>query len=231
MEERVLPTPDKNIVCAAPDIPILDFYQEYYDSVYVMLHPFIKITAPDKIVFKSGNWPEKEQLNKYTEKLSWSEILDISGLETIKRLDVALRTSIGGLKKQLENQEDAEILQTVSEMHYLIEPAEGRFHELLIDDMMKALEYLGHDQVLIGDEFGEEKNLVSTHDVIENKVNPGPDRRNLYTHKNEILFTIHWDSFFTMLCSDRQTIEKILEKYPFEGFFCDKTTEIYWSVQ
>ena len=231
MKERILPAPDKNIVCADADIPILDFYQEYYDSVYIMLHPFIKITAPDKMEFKPGNWPKKEQLTKYTEKLSWKEFLELSGLKTIKRLDVALRTSIGGLKKQVENKEDADLLQTISESHNLIEPAEGRFHELLIDDMMRALQHLGHDWVFIGDEFGEERKLEYIQDIIDNKVKPGTAMRNWYTHKNEALFTVHWDSHFTLLCSDRQTINKILEMYPLEGFFCDNTTEIYWSVQ
>ena len=56
-------------------------------------------------------------------------------------------------------------------------------------------------------------------------------RENWYTNKNEILYTSHWDSHFTLLCSDKKTIESILSKHPFEGFYCDIKTEIYWSCQ
>jgi hypothetical protein len=52
-----------------------------------------------------------------------------------------------------------------------------------------------------------------------------------YTNHNEILYATHWDSHFTMLCSDRKTVDSILAKHPFEGFFCDERTEIYWSLQ
>ena len=231
MKTRILPAPDRNIVCAAVDIPILDFYRDYYDSVYVILHPFIKVTALNKIDFNKGNWPTKAQITKHTEKLNWKEFIEISGLGNIKRLDVALRTSIGGLKKQYENKEDAKILEETSNKSKLIAPTEGYFHELLIDDMMSALQHLGHDWIFIGDEFGQERKLEYIQDIIDNKITPEDDMRNWYTHKNEVLYSTHWDSHFTLLCSDRQTINKILDKYPFEGFFCEKDTEIYWSVK
>lgn len=52
-----------------------------------------------------------------------------------------------------------------------------------------------------------------------------------FTHDNELLVTTHWDSHFSMLCSDKETIERIVKHCDLEGFYCDDQTEIYWSVR
>lgn len=109
-------------------------------------------------------------------------------------------------------------------------PPEGNFSELLLDNMLGVAMELGHDWIYLGDEFGWERKLEYIHDIIENKVNANFHHESWYTPKNEILYTTHWDSHFTLLCSDKQTVEKILSKYPFEGFYCSEKTEIYWSL-
>lgn len=70
---------------------ILEFYKGYYDCVYIILHPFIKITHPDKIIFSKEKYPTKEDFVSYTEKVSWREFLQLSGLGNLNQLDIALR--------------------------------------------------------------------------------------------------------------------------------------------
>ena len=53
----------------------------------------------------------------------------------------------------------------------------------------------------------------------------------MFTHDNELLVTTHWDSHFSMLCSDKETIERIVKCCDLEGFYCDNKTEIYWSLR
>ncbi|HLU22101.1 MAG TPA: hypothetical protein VKZ77_06415, partial [Bacillaceae bacterium] len=56
------------------------------------------------------------------------------------------------------------------------------------------------------------------------------DGKNLFTHDNSILITTHWDSHFSLLCSDRQTLKHLVTTCNLEGFYCTEATEIYWSL-
>ena len=47
------------------------------------------------------------------------------------------------------------------------------------------------------------------------------DRYNLFTHHNELLNTTHWDNHFSMLYSDKETIERVRKHCNLEGFYCN----------
>jgi len=229
-ETRPMANIAKNIVPPQPDQSILEFYRGYYDCVYIILHPFIKVIHPGKLKFSEENWPTKEDYVKYSEKLLWNEFLNLSGLGDINRLDIALRNSIGGLVAKHVNKDDVNILGKTIEINNLFEPGEGNFSPLLIDDLLKALIDLGHQWIYIGDEHGFERRMEYIPDIIDNKVQVNFHHESWYTMMNEVLITTHWDSHFTFLCSDRKTINAILKKYPFEGFYCTPETQVYWSI-
>lgn len=96
--------------------------------------------------------------------------------------------------------------------------------------MLKSLMALGHEWIYVGDEHGFERRIEFIQDIIDNKVQVNFFHESWYTTMNEILLTTHWDSHFTFLCSDKETIETILKEYPFEGFYCKPDTKIYWSI-
>jgi hypothetical protein len=217
-----------NITPPLPDKPILDYYKGYYDCVYIILHPFI--TASDNVEFSEEKWPTKEDYVKHTKKVSWTEFLKISRLGDLNRLDIALRNSILGLIEKHKNEEDLNIIKNITEENKLMEPGEGNFSPLLIDDMLNALINIGHEWIYIGDEHGFERRIEYIQDIIDNKVQVNFRHESWYTTMNEILYTTHWDSHFTFLCSDKQTVGNILKKFPFEGFYCNPDTEVYWSI-
>lgn len=232
---RTYPDVSCNTISPSDDIPLLEFYNGYYDCVYVMLHPFVKITHPEQIDFErkwpaKQGWPTKGEITKFTKKVSWTEILKLSDFKDIHQLDIALRTMIGGLNDRNENKQDADKLTTILSDHQMIMPGEGLFSDSLIDDMLKAAQSVGHEWIFIGDEFGHERKLEFSHDIIDNKLNEDYYRKNWYTPQNEILFTTHWDSHFTLLCSDQATVKTIIDKYSFEGFYCKPYTQVYWSI-
>jgi len=207
-----------NCICVSPDnIPIMEFYKGYFNSVYIILSPFYKKDGADKII----------------QTIGWNDMLEFSGFKDIKQLDIALRNSILGLNERWKNTKDAEHLQKICETYDLWAPSEGYFPDTLRADMLNSLKEQGHNYMFIADEYGFERKLEYIQDAIEGKddisLQWGP-QRNWYTTRNEILYTTHWDSHFTLLCSDRKTIESILNKHEFEGFFCDEHTEIYWSL-
>lgn len=208
---------EHNSICAYPDVPILDFYKGYFDSVYIILHPFVSV--------------DEQKVDK---QVTWKQFIELAGFNNINKLDIALRNYIRGLNTTWENEADVNILKSTCETHKLRIPCEGRFQDILEHDMLVSLQEQGHDYVFVADEHGFERKVIYIQDLIEKKDKVEfsyAGHENWYTNKHEILYTTHWDSHFTLLCSARETIKTILDKHPFEGFYCDSKTEIYWSLK
>lgn len=207
-----------NCICAYADMPILDFYKGYFDTVYIMLHPFYQTDEKGNIM----------------RIVTWHEFLSLAGFKDINQLDIALRNVIRGLVKKWEHEQDVETLKRTCNIHNLMIPSEGEFQLAYQKQMLGSLQELGHHYMFVSDEFGFERKVVYIQDFIDGKDEVKLEyggHHSWYTNHNEILYTSHWDSHFTMLCSDRKAVERILAKHPFEGFYCDEFTEIYWSLQ
>jgi len=231
MSERILPQPQNNQVCPPDDYSIRKFYSGYFESSYIIFHPFFKVTKPDQIDFNAESYPSKEKMIECCEKIKWSEFLKMSKIKDYKELDIALRNSIHGLNKKYKNDESSNKLENALEQHKIHQPNEGLFEELLLDDMMKALLHLDFKWVFLADEFGTERKLTFIEDIIDNKTQVTNLHRNIYTPKSEVLYSVHWDSHFTLMSSTKNNIKKIIDLFDFEGFYCDEKTEIYWSVE
>nr|WP_262370598.1 DUF2711 domain-containing protein [Sutcliffiella horikoshii] len=161
--------------------------------------------------------------------VTWKEFLVLSGMKSFEELDIGLRTRILGLKKEYENKEFKEIINTVIEKENLLPPTEGMLPELLINNLLGAIKKEKYDWIWVGDEFGTERKLEYIDDLIDQDTLA---RHNLFTHDNSILITTHWDSHFSMICSDdKKKIDRIIERCNLEGFYSDDYTEIYWSVR
>lgn len=230
-ETRVLPEPHKYAVCASEDMPLKHFYKGIYDEIFVFYHPFIKPISIDYELFEPETYPSKNDIIEKCEMVSWKQFLSMSGIENYSDLDIGLRTRILGLKKQFVNEETSKKIQDTCEKHQLIAPMEGFFPEFLMNKVLLSIKQEGHDWIWAGDEFCTERKLEYIDDLINDKNALRNQHLNLFTHSNEILLTTHWDSHFSMLCSDRDTINKIVNFANLEGFFCDGKTEIYWSLR
>jgi len=160
MSERILPQPQNNQVCPPDDYSIRKFYSGYFESSYIIFHPFFKVTKPDQIDFNAESYPSKEKMIECCEKIKWSEFLKMSKIKDYKELDIALRNSIHGLNKKYKNDESSNKLENALEQHKIHQPNEGLFEELLLDDMMKALLHLDFKWVFLADEFGTERKLT-----------------------------------------------------------------------
>ncbi|MBM7704337.1 DUF2711 family protein [Metabacillus iocasae] len=227
--KRVLPEPHRYAVCAYEDVPIKEFYKGVFNEVFIFFHPFIKPVTIDLELFCAETYPDKFQLINHCERVRWNEFLALSGMKSYEELDIGLRTRILGLHKKYEDQKLKEIIHTVSEKHQLVPPLEGILPTILINTLLEAVKKEKDDWIWVGDEFGTERKLEYIDDLINQDTLA---RHNLFTHDHSMLITTHWDSHFSMICSDdKGKINRIIKACNLDGFYCDDRTEIYWSVQ
>ena len=177
--------------------------------------------------FCPSKWPEKHEIINGCDSISWQEILKLSGLNSLSDIDVGLRTSIGGLKKELSNEQFSKKLAELEDQN-IIHPQEGDIPPLLENRLLKTIKKLGHNWLWVGDEFSTERKLHWIDDLVEN--DEIPSHGCIFAHDHSLLVTTHWDSHCSFLCSSKENIKKILSLESFEGFYCTQKTEVYWGA-
>jgi hypothetical protein len=233
MQRKILPEPHHYAVCAFDDIPIKEFYKKYYNDIYICLHPFLLLrNTDDNILFSSPeNYPNKNSIILKCKKIFWNDIIKYTGLDTWDEIDIALRTMIGGLNSRFAREDLAKTLMKKIEENNIVPPDAGRMSDILYNDLLNSLKDIGHQWLWVGDEFCTERKLFFIDDLIENNEMLSFDNKIMFTYNHEILFATHWDSFFTLICGEKNYIDKSISKYHLEGFYCNEETKIYWSCQ
>lgn len=231
MAERILPPPDAFATCPT-DGKILEYYAGAFEAVFVLLHPFIKTVSIGEEQFVPATDPGHPKIVSHCASVSWGEVASKAGLPSIAAVDIGLRTMIRGLKAEYSNQEYADKIESLAASQQVLPPPEGFFSDLLHDKVLQAIQGLGYEWVWVGDEFGTEWKLYWIEDV------KGPDAEatarhhcNVFTPDKALLWTTHWDSHFSFLCSSKSNLAAIQETNQFEGFYCTLLTEVYWSVR
>jgi hypothetical protein len=144
--------------------------------------------------------------------------MERTGLPSVAAVDVGLRTSILGLKEEFSNREYAAKLEALVESNKILLPDEGRFSDLLHDQVLSSTQLLGYEWVWVGDEFGTERKLYWIDDLKNQESGPTVGHCNVFTPNKALLWATHWDSHFSFLCSSERNLNAILKAYHFEGF-------------
>jgi hypothetical protein len=226
---RVLPEPHRYAICSPDDTPIKEFYKGHFEEVFVFYHPFIKPLTMDYDLFNPDTYPSRNEIRNSCEKVTWKQFLTLSGIESYKQLDIGLRTNILGLKEEYQDINSGRLIEKTCREKFIAVPNEGLFPEFIMNDLLRIIKIIGHEWLWFGDEFCTERKLEYIDDLINdnNMLNQG---KNLFTHDNSILIATHWDSHFSLLCSDKYTVEQLVNSCELEGFYCNEKTEIYWSL-
>lgn len=229
MTNRVFPPPDVYASCPQ-DGRILEYYVGVFDWVYVMLNPFIKPVTLSIDRFTSESYPTRREIQEGCKRVAWSEILRKTQLKNISAVDVGLRTSIGGLRKEFEDNESAKRLLDLESEDHLLLPPEGEHPDLLHDSVLKWLKEIGYDCVWVGDEFCSKRKLHLIDDLLSEHEPTIRGHANVFTPDKRLLWTVHWDSHCTFLCGTPEHPAKNSVEAKFEGFFCREGTHVYWGL-
>lgn len=226
MTENSKPERDKFASCP-DDGNILDYYKGQFDSVYVLLTPFIKPITFDMEQYDPLTWDYKHEIIEGCEPILWQEILRLTNLKDIAEIDIGLRTSIGSLKEEYKNKEFSVQLGKLFYDYKISQPVEGYISEFLENRLFYAIKSLGYTSLWVCDEWDSKRQLYSIDELINGDELRAADC--VFTPDKSLLLTSHWDSHCSFLCANRPILEKILAFDTFEGFYCTDKTEVYWG--
>jgi len=220
--------PYEQFIYPAYDTPLVEAYGGRFESVFVVLHPFVSV--PEELAWKvAKTYPTDEQIVACGAKCTWGEAAVHTRLRNCARLNQALLTSIRSIGDDLCDFKASEALNGFLESEPVWMPSEGRFEPLLEADFVRAFEAAGYDELVFVPEFPA-VDAVQRLDVrkLKDREATFPSRGSLVAADASFLFTVDWDSFFTLLYGPRAFVADVVCQCGLEGFFAGQTTEHFW---
>jgi hypothetical protein len=212
----------------AYETPLLDAYDGRFEAVFVMLHPFARV--PQHLAWKTiRGYPEDAQISSQGQKCTWAEIYTQTGLNSCAKLNQALLASIGSIAEDLTDFEARDLLQRFLHAEPIWMPTEGRFEPLLQGDLLAAFEAAYCHRLTFIPEFPElEEETELEIAQLKSHALPFPSRGTLMPGDGSFLFTVDWDSFFTLFYGPRKFLTDVARQRNLEGFFAYPKMEHFW---
>ena len=197
---------------------------------------FLKdIPKPNAEIYSYSNneYPTDKEIFEKGKAVVWSEIINGAGLNDFSELNKALRTSIGALRKVFQRPGLTEKVNDYTDSQNIWHPTEGGFDTLSKVAVYKTFKLLGKNQIIITDEFYETTSILDIDKLSDFEFTEKVSFKDyyLYSEDKKILFTIEWDSFFFLIATGQENMNKIISSNLFEGFVCNEKTEHNWDYE
>jgi hypothetical protein len=212
----------------AYETPLLEAYGGRFESAFVILHPFVRV--PQHLAWKTvQTYPHDLQILAEGRRCRWAEVYEQTGLNSCAALNQALLASIGSISEDLTDFESRIVLQQYLESEPVWMPTEGRFEPLLQIDLLAAFEAAGCGKLVFVPEFPD-LDGVREFDVqqLKSRAAAFPSRGSLMPADASFLFTVDWDSFFTLFYGPREFVTEVARRRNLEGFFAYPKMEHFW---
>lgn len=209
------------------DEPLLSAYGGRFQATYVVLHPFLRerrqVGAP--IATRAGLEAPLDCV-----KHRWDVVATEANLLSYSEVNHGLLSVIHALKPEFRNEAAAAALQEFLERSDSIRmPTEGEFPEVLKADIIDTFRLVSQDRMVFVPEFPEMDPVQELE--LEDLSRSGrgfPYRGTLTDPDGTCLFTVDWDSFFTLLYGPRALVTRVVEDRVLEGFFVTDSTRHNW---
>jgi hypothetical protein len=218
----------ESLVYPPYDAPLVEAYGGRFESVCVLLHPFVGV--PSHLSWKaSKRYPSDEQIVSLGAKCTWAHVAAQTGLSTIAKLNHALLTSIRSVNDEFCDFSASIALQSFLESASVWMPGEGRFELLLQNDFLAVFETAGHNELIFVPEFPaiDPVQHIDLRKLASRQV-AFPSRGSLVAPDASFLLTVDWDSFFTLFYGPYEFLAQMVGQRQLEGFFATPTTEHAW---
>jgi Protein of unknown function (DUF2711) len=209
-------------------VPLVEAYGGRFESAFILLHPFVRV--PQQMSWDvTRQYPNDEQILAKASKYPWAQVASQTGLTSCARINQALLTSIGSLADHLADPQGRDALQSFLENRPVWIPTEGRFEPLLQSDILQIFAQAGSDELLFVPEFPQSDPVVRlpARRLRIGEI-PFPNCGTLLAPDASFLFTVDWDSFFTLFYGSRAFIARAAQSLNLEGFFATPNTDHAW---
>jgi hypothetical protein len=209
-------------------VPLVEAYGGAFESVFILLHPFVEV--PQSLSWSvTRQYPNDTQLLAHATKYPWAQVSEHTGLASCARINQALLTSIGSLADHHADPHGRDTLQSFLETQPVWMPTEGRFEPLLRSDFLHIFLQTRADELIFVPEFPHSDPVVrlSLSGLINGEI-PFPTCGTLLAPDGSFLFTVEWDSFFTLFYGPRTFIARAAQSFNLEGFFATPNTDHAW---
>ena len=210
------------------DAPLAEAYGGRFESVYVLLHPFVGV--PEYLAWKAvKQYPTDEQILSRGAKVPWAQVAAQTGLGTCAKVNQALLTSIRSIVEELRDDPASVTLSSFLQSNSVWMPTEGRFEPLLQMDFLHAFDVAGQEELIFVPEFPHTDPIQRLNlSRLKDRQDAFPSRGTLAAPDASFLLTVDWDSFFTLFYGPRAFVAEVVRRRNPEGFFATPTTEHFW---
>ena len=213
--------------------PLVEAYGGAFECAFVVLHPFIRVPA-ELCWSATHRYPGDAEIAAHGEKVAWTEVADRTGLKSCARINQALLTSIGSLDDHVADPAACGDLQRCLQSEPIWMPTEGRFEPLLEPDFFHVFAEAAAEELIFVPEFPNTDPVVRLplaglrDGTRQNSKRGFPARGSLLAPDHSFLFTVDWDSFFTLFYGSRAFVARVAAGLNLEGFFATPNTEHAW---
>jgi len=218
----------ENFIYPPYDIHLLEAYGGLFESVFIVLHPFIRV--PEWLSWGvTHRYPDDAQIVELGTKCTWAEVAAHTGMTSCARINQALLTAIGSLTGDLADWSGRDALQTLVQTQPVWIPTEGNFELLLQRDFLDVFAAKGAEELIFVPEFPNAEPVVRLPvDGLKSGSAPFPRCGTLLAPDASFLFTVDWDSFFTLFYGSRALVADAVRTRNLEGFFATPNTDHTW---
>lgn len=241
------------ILIPSYDFDVLDYFGESFEVVYGILHPFEQVApenrdiidetwAPDvnnpyigtHLEFAArGNGPDWTHYQTLIYPFSWRDIVDMLGFPSFNYLNQLLLECCSARRR--DHGEEIDRMFEVLGPLGIEPPTEGQFPPLLLDQFLRSFQDRGNKTVQLTSQLGDKTAVFDVEHLLNQKLTsldflfPGGSGVTLHSEDYQLLYGVHWDSLFTVLCGQKEEVSAIVEKYKFEGFLFQPGMTLGWE--
>ncbi len=210
------------------EVPLAEAYGGQFESVFIVLHPFVRV--PEALAWgATQKYPSDEEIRAQGTKCAWAEVQKQTGIASYARLNQALLTSIGSLDGDFADWTGSDAVAEFVKSNPVWVPSEGRFEPLIENDFLGAFASAGWDELVFVPEFPHADPVVRLAiNDLKSGAAPFPSRGTLLAPDHSFLFTVDWDSFFTLFYGPREFVRESARRQKLEGFFATANTDHAW---
>lgn len=208
--------------------PLLEAWDRRFECAFVVLHPFVRV--PLEYAWNATHqYLNDDAIASVGTKCPWAEVSARTGLRSCASINLALLSTIGALDPTFADSEGRATLHGLVRTEPIWLPAEGRFEPLLYGDFLSVFEQAGDAELLHVTEFPQSDPVARLRvDALRSGATTFPSGGTLLAPDGSYLFTVEWDSFFTLFYGSRGFVDAAVRSLALEGFYATANTFHAW---